>query len=100
MIQSLPAFARLNYYVAVKCQFWYFNAMKLKELIEIVGEEPVFEAGLLVSGEMEPADLRRQLSRWTKRGNCALSCQGERISAMLWLLSSLAERVGRVQDRR
>ncbi len=40
--------------------------MKLKELMEIVGEEPVFEAGLLVSGEVEPADLRRQLSRWTK----------------------------------
>jgi hypothetical protein len=74
--------------------------MKFKELMEIVAEEPVFEAGLLVAGESEPADLSRQLSRWTKRGNCALSCQGERISAMLWLLSSLAERVDRVQDRR
>ena len=55
--------------------------------MEIVAEEPVFEAGLLAAGESEPADVRRQLSRWTKRGNCALSCQGERISAMLWLLS-------------
>jgi len=68
--------------------------------MEIVADEPVFEAGLLAAGESEPADVRRQLSRWTKRGNCALSCQGERISAMLWSLSSLAERVGRVQDRR
>ncbi len=42
--------------------------MKFKELMEIVEEEPVFEAGLLVAGESEPADLRRQLSRWTRAG--------------------------------
>ena len=42
--------------------------MKFQRLIEIVGDEPVFEAGLLLSGEVDPADLRRQLSRWTKAG--------------------------------
>ena len=42
--------------------------MKFKQLIEIVGDEPVFEAALLVSGEVNLADLRRQLSRWTKAG--------------------------------
>ena len=61
----------------------FYESVKFRELMEIVAEEPVFEAGLLAAGESEPADVRRQLSRWTKRGNCALSCQGERISAML-----------------
>jgi predicted transcriptional regulator of viral defense system len=42
--------------------------MKFEELIEIVGDEPVFEAGLLVAGAVQPADLRRQLSRWTRAG--------------------------------
>jgi len=42
--------------------------MKFKQLIEIVGDEPVFEVGLLASGEVELSDLRRQISRWTKAG--------------------------------
>jgi predicted transcriptional regulator of viral defense system len=54
--------------IAIRCHFWYLYAMKFKELIEIVGDEPVFEASLLVSGEVEPADVHRQLSRWTKAG--------------------------------
>ena len=51
-------------------------SMQFRELMEIVADEPVFETELLVAGEWEPADLRKQLSLWTKRGNCALSCQG------------------------
>jgi len=42
--------------------------MKFERLIEIVGDEPVFEAGLLLAGEVDPADIRRQLSRWTAAG--------------------------------
>ncbi|MFH1314516.1 MAG: type IV toxin-antitoxin system AbiEi family antitoxin domain-containing protein, partial [Candidatus Eisenbacteria bacterium] len=42
--------------------------MEFLELIEIVGDEPVFETGLLLAGEVDPADVRRQLSRWTKAG--------------------------------
>jgi len=42
--------------------------MKFDRLIEIVDDEPVFETGLLLAGEVDPADVRRQLSRWTKAG--------------------------------
>ncbi|MBL7202421.1 MAG: hypothetical protein ISS56_19990 [Anaerolineae bacterium] len=42
--------------------------MKWGELLEIVGDEPVFETGLLLSGPVDPADVRRQLSRWTAPG--------------------------------
>lgn len=42
--------------------------MEFKRLIEIVGDAPVFETGLLLAGSAHPADVRRQLSRWTKAG--------------------------------
>ncbi len=42
--------------------------MEFTELLEIVGDEPVFETGLLLAGEVDPADVRRQLSRWTAAG--------------------------------
>jgi predicted transcriptional regulator of viral defense system len=42
--------------------------MKFSEVMEIVADEPVFETELLVAGQSDPADLRRQLSRWTKAG--------------------------------
>ena len=42
--------------------------MEFDRLVRIVGEEPVFETGLLLSGDISPADVRRQLSRWTKAG--------------------------------
>jgi len=42
--------------------------MEFAELLSIVGDEPVFETGLLLAGEVDPADVRRQLSRWTKAG--------------------------------
>jgi hypothetical protein len=38
------------------------------KLLEIVGEEPVFETGLLLAGDVDPQDVRRQLSRWTGAG--------------------------------
>jgi predicted transcriptional regulator of viral defense system len=42
--------------------------MKFARLIKIVGDEPVFETGLLLAGEVDLADVRRQLSRWVKAG--------------------------------
>jgi predicted transcriptional regulator of viral defense system len=42
--------------------------MNFQQLVEIVGDEPVFETGLLLAGAVDPADVRRQLSRWTKAG--------------------------------
>jgi len=42
--------------------------MKFEQLLEIVGDEPVFETGLLLAGDVDPVDVRRQVSRWTKSG--------------------------------
>jgi predicted transcriptional regulator of viral defense system len=42
--------------------------MEFTRLIEIVGDEPVFETALLLAGDVDPADVRRQLSRWTRAG--------------------------------
>ncbi len=42
--------------------------MEFKRLVETVGDEPVFETGLLLAGDVDPANLRKQLSRWTRSG--------------------------------
>jgi len=42
--------------------------MKFDQFVNIVADEPVFETGLLLAGEVNPADVRRQLSRWTSAG--------------------------------
>ena len=42
--------------------------MKFSEVMEIVADEPVFETELLVAGQSDPTDVRRQLSRWTRAG--------------------------------
>lgn len=43
--------------------------MKFTELLQIIGDEPVFETGLLLAGDVDANDVRRQLSRWTRAGN-------------------------------
>jgi predicted transcriptional regulator of viral defense system len=42
--------------------------MEFAELVEIIKDEPVFETGLLLSGNANPRDIRRQLSRWKQAG--------------------------------
>ncbi len=42
--------------------------MTFGEMLEIVGAEPVFETSLLLAGDVDPQNVRRQLSRWTKAG--------------------------------
>ncbi len=42
--------------------------MEFKHLIEIVGDEPVFETGLLLAGNVDPNHIRRQLTRWMNAG--------------------------------
>lgn len=42
--------------------------MEFAKLLEIVGDEPVFETALLLAGETEPNRLRQQLTRWTQTG--------------------------------
>lgn len=50
--------------------------MKFSRLVEVVGDEPVFETGLLLVGNVNPADVRRQLSRWTRAGRLYLLRRG------------------------
>jgi hypothetical protein len=42
--------------------------MKFEELLAAVSDEPVFETGLLLAGEVDPNDVRRQFSRWVELG--------------------------------
>lgn len=42
--------------------------MNFERLVEIVGDEPLFETGLLLAGDVDPGALRKQLSRWTAAG--------------------------------
>ena len=42
--------------------------MEFTRLVEIVGDEPAFETRLLLAGDVDPNDVRKQLSRWTQTG--------------------------------
>lgn len=42
--------------------------MKFEELLTQVGGLPVFRGSLLLSGDRDPADVRRQLARWRASG--------------------------------
>ena len=42
--------------------------MKFSELLHIVGDEAIFESGLLLAGGVNSADVRRQLSLWVAAG--------------------------------
>lgn len=42
--------------------------MKFERLLTLVGEQPLFETGLLLAGDVNPNDVRRQLSRWVSAG--------------------------------
>ena len=40
--------------------------MKFERLLTLVGEQPLFETGLLLAGDVDPAHVQRQLSRWVR----------------------------------
>ena len=42
--------------------------MRFDELLASVSKQPFFETGLLLAGAVDPADVRRQLSRWVQAG--------------------------------
>jgi predicted transcriptional regulator of viral defense system len=42
--------------------------MQFIEFLSLVGDLPLFETGLLLAGDVDPDDVRRQLSRWVKAG--------------------------------
>lgn len=42
--------------------------MKFGNLLSLVGDQPLFETGLLLAGDVDPDHVRRQLSRWVRSG--------------------------------
>jgi predicted transcriptional regulator of viral defense system len=42
--------------------------MDYERLLELVGDEPIFETSLLLAGKVNPNNVRLQLTRWTKSG--------------------------------
>jgi len=42
--------------------------MKFKELLELIGEEPIFKSSLLMAGNRSAFSVRLQLSRWVSEG--------------------------------
>lgn len=42
--------------------------MKFSDVLSVAGNQPFFETGLLLAGEVDPTDVRRQLSRWVNAG--------------------------------
>jgi len=42
--------------------------MKFEKLLAAVGNQPVFETGLLLAGDVNRAEVSRQLSRWVQAG--------------------------------
>ncbi|HLO18673.1 MAG TPA: hypothetical protein VK206_27830 [Anaerolineales bacterium] len=42
--------------------------MKFDELLVLVRDQPLFETGLLLAGDVDANDVRRQLSRWVRSG--------------------------------
>jgi predicted transcriptional regulator of viral defense system len=42
--------------------------MEFTKLVETIGEEPLFESGLLIAGNANPREIRHQLSRWRQAG--------------------------------
>ena len=58
--------------------------MKFEEAVDIVSEEPLFETGLLLAGNVDAADLRRQLSRWARSGRIHQLRRGLYVLAPPW----------------
>jgi len=50
--------------------------MKFNDLLDLVGEEPVFNSALLMAGDVNPRLIRQQLSRWVKSGKVYKLRQG------------------------
>ena len=42
--------------------------MKFEDLLAVVADDPLFETGLLLAGDVDPANIHRQLSRWVRAG--------------------------------
>jgi predicted transcriptional regulator of viral defense system len=58
--------------------------MKFSELLETVGDLPVFRASLLLAGDRDPADVRRQLARWKASSKVVQLRRGVYVLATPW----------------
>jgi len=58
--------------------------MKFQDAVQIVSDEPLFETGLLLAGSVDPDDIRRQLSRWTRNGRIHQLRRGLYVLAPPW----------------
>ena len=58
--------------------------MKFQNFAQIVSDEPLFETGLLLAGCVDPADVRRQLSRWARSGRIHQLRRGLYVLAPPW----------------
>ncbi|MDY0004814.1 MAG: hypothetical protein RBU30_26185 [Polyangia bacterium] len=50
--------------------------MKFDELLKLLGNEPLFSTATLLAGDVDPKDIQRQLSRWTKAGRVSMLRRG------------------------
>jgi predicted transcriptional regulator of viral defense system len=55
--------------IAKTDQICYIVAMKFESLLEMVGDEPLFDTSLLLAGQVQRADIQRQLARWQRSGH-------------------------------
>lgn len=70
--------------------------MDFPELLDAVGDLPLFRSSLLLAGDRDPADIRRQLSRWTAAGKVlqlrrnvyALAEPWRRVDPHPWLVAN------------
>ncbi|MCD6497066.1 MAG: hypothetical protein J7M25_02035 [Deltaproteobacteria bacterium] len=58
--------------------------MKFDDFLQIVGKEPLFETGLLLSDDVDPSDVRRQLSRWVATGKVVQLRRGVYVLASVY----------------
>ena len=56
------------YFVATTCHIWHIKCMKFERLLTLVGEQPFFITGMLLAGDVDPADVQSQLSCWMRSG--------------------------------
>ncbi len=58
----------VHVFIAAICHLWHNSYMKFDQLLALVGSQPLFETSLLLAGDVDPNDVRRQLSRWVRSG--------------------------------
>jgi predicted transcriptional regulator of viral defense system len=58
--------------------------MRWTELLEAVGDAPLFETGSLLVGGVDPRDVMRQLSRWTTSGKLVQVRRGLYVFGGAW----------------